>query len=144
MARLTTTGIELAEERLQQIEKSLRAEAIPKMLNAGADVLIRKWQDQIQGKGHVRTGEMLGHVEKTEVRIEPNGASIEVYPTGTDSHRVTNAQKAFILHYGRKPNKRGRKEIKGDKFVTQAEKAAKAEVDAAMQQALNEITAGKE
>lgn len=144
MAKMVIIGIDEMEKKLEGISKGLRAEAIPKMLNAGAEVLERKWKDQIQEKGHVRTGAMMEHVSRTAVKIEPDGASIEVYPMGTDSHRINNAQKAFILHYGRNPNRRGRKAIKGDKFVNAAEKAAKPEVDAAMQKALDEFIAGKE
>ena len=85
---------------------------------------------------------MEGSVGMTDVSIGTNGMEISVYPQGTDSHRITNAQKAYILHYGRNPTKKGTKAIKGDRFVTAAEKKAKPAVFAAMQAALNEYVSG--
>lgn len=143
MARMVNTGDAELETALGQLEQGLRGEAIPAMLNAGGEKLKEAWKTSITQHHHVRTGAMLEAVQITEPKIEPDGASVEVYPEGTDSHRVTNAQKAFILHYGRRPNGKGRKEIKGHKFVTQAEKTARPEVDAAMQAKLNEYVAGK-
>lgn len=144
MAKLTISGIDELEHRLKAIDQGLRGEAEEKMLQAGADVLIRSWQNSIESKGHRVTGAMQASVGKTEIRHTEKGAEIYVYPMGTDNHRINNAQKAFIIHYGRKPTRRGTKEIKGDRFVTEAEHNAKAEIFAAMQAALNEYVSGKE
>lgn len=144
MAKLTVKGFEELESRLQAIEKGLKGEAEDKMLRAGAKVLIEGWQESIESHGHRVTGAMAGSVGMTDIRRTPDGASIEVYPQGTDSHRINNAQKAYILHYGRNPTKKGTKGIKGDKFVTDAEKRSKERIHAAMQQALDEFIAGKE
>lgn len=143
MAKLTVKGIDELERKLQGIEKGLRGEAMQKMLYAGADVLIEAWGGSIQSHHHVRTGAMLGHVDKTGINIGKDGLEISVYPMGTDSHRITNAQKAYILHNGRQPTRKGTKGIKGDKFVTEAERKAKPQVYAAMQQALDEFIDGK-
>ena len=144
MARLSTDGIEDFEKKLERIKKGMRGEAIESMLNAGAEVMIRGWQDEISAKGHILTGAMIKSVDKTPIRAGKDGLYIEVYPQGTDSHRINNAQKAFILHYGRKPDKLGKDELKGDKFVTAAEKASKEKAIEAMQAKLNEYIAGKE
>ncbi len=144
MAKISSEGIEIVERELQNIDKNLRSTCMREMLEAGADVLVESWRNSIQAHGHVRTGTMMNNVGKTEVQMEPDGMSIAVYPQGTDSHRVTNAQKAYILHYGRQANKNGRKEIKGDKFVTEAEQNAKRKVDAAMQAILDRYVSGKE
>lgn len=143
MARLTVTGIDELMDRLKALEKGLRGEAEVRMLKAGAQVLVEAWGGEIESRGHKVTGAMLGSVSMTDVHTGKDGLEISVYPMGTDSHRITNAQKAYILHHGRQPTHKGTKEIKGDKFVTAAEKAAKPKVYAAMQQALNEYISGK-
>lgn len=143
MANLRTSGIDLVERDLDRIARDLHGKAIPAILNAGADELIKAWKDEI-GARHHKTGEMERAVGKTDVRYDSKGASIEVYPMGTDSHRVTNAQKAFILHHGRKPTSKGTKKIEGDKFATAAEKKAKEAVIAAMRAKMNEFISGKE
>lgn len=144
MAKLRTSGIDLVEDDLRRIERDLRSRAIPEILNAGADELIKAWKEEIDIKGHRRTGAMINAVGKTEVRYGANGCSIEVYPMGTDSHRVTNAQKAFILHYGRKATAKNTKKIEGDKFATEAENKAKEAVFRAMREAMARFVSGKD
>lgn len=143
MARLTVAGIDELENRLKRISAGLRGEAEVRMLKAGAAVLEDAWRGEIESRGHRKTGEMLKSVGMTDVHAGKDGLEISVYPQGTDSHRITNAQKAYILHSGRRATKKGTKEIKGDRFVTAAEKKARQQVFAAMQQALDEYIAGK-
>ena len=143
MARLTIHGFDELENRLKSISSGLRGVAMQNMLYAGADVLIGAWEQSIQSHNHVLTGAMMNNVGKTGINVGANGLEISVYPQGTDAHRITNAQKAYILHYGRNPTSKGTKAIKGDKFVTEAEKTAKPQVYAAMQKALDEYIAGK-
>jgi len=143
MARLTISGFDELENRLKAIESGLRGEAMQNMLYAGAEVLINAWGGSIQSHHHIKSGAMLQNVNKTGINVGKDGLEISVYPQGTDTHRITNAQKAYILHYGRNPTKKGTKAIKGDKFVTEAEKTAKPQVYEAMQKALNEYIAGK-
>ena len=143
MAKLSVTGLDEMENRLKAIEKGLRGEAMQRMLYAGADVLIEAWGGAIQEKHHIKSGDMLKSVGKTGIQVGKDGLEISVYPQGTDSHRITNAQKAYILHHGRQPTRKGTKGIKGDKFVTAAEKEAEPKVYEAMQKALNEYISGK-
>lgn len=142
MAKLTVTGIDELEARLKALESNIRGEAETRMLRAGAEVLVEAWREEI-GQKHHKTGAMERSVGMTDVRAGKDGLEISVYPQGTDSHRINNAQKAFILHYGRQPTRKGTKAIKGDKFVRAAEKKAKPAVFAAMQEALNEYVNGK-
>lgn len=144
MSKLKISGFDELEKRFQALERGLRGEAEAKMLRAGAAVLVTSWKDTIEAKGHMVSHAMRDAVSMTDIRYTDNGAYIAVYPQGTDGHRVTNAQKAYILHHGRRPTQRNTKEIKGDKFVTEAENAAKAEIYEAMQNALNEFISGKE
>ena len=141
MARLTVTGLDELENKLKRLEKGLRGEAEVKMLKAGAQVLENAWKGEINTR-HRGRGVMEASVGMTDVQTGKDGLEISVYPQGTDAHRITNAQKAYILHHGRKPTKKGTKEIKGDRFVTEAEKKAKPQVYEAMQAALNEYISG--
>jgi hypothetical protein len=143
MAKLTVKGFDELEKRLQNIEHGLRGEAMVNMLYAGAAVLEDAWRGEIATR-HRLTGEMEKSVGRSPVNVGPDGLEISVYPMGTDNHRITNAQKAYILHYGRQATHKGTKAIKGDKFVTEAEKKAKPKVYEAMQQALNDYISGKE
>ena len=146
MAKLKVQGIEVVENRLEELSKDIQREIIPEMLKAGAEVMVRKWQDSIRSHHHISNkgnSHMVDAVKATEVRYETDGASIEVYPMGTDSHRINQAQKAYILHHGRHPTNKGTKGITGDKFVTEAEKAAKREIAEAMQTALDRAIAEK-
>lgn len=143
MAKLKVTGLDELEAKLKAIEAGLRTEAETRMLKAGAQALVDEWGGTIEEHHHVKSHEMLRSVGMTDVHQGKDGLEISVYPMGTDSHRITNAQKAFILHHGRRPNKNGRGEIKGDKFVTAAERKAKPKVYEAMQNALNEYINGK-
>ena len=143
MARLRIDGLDDVEKKLENIAKGLRGEAVTRMLMAGGEVLRAAWVDEISANHH-KTGAMESSVGITDVRTDSKGAYVSVYPMGTDSHRINNAQKAYILHHGRNPNKRGHTAIKGDRFVTKAERAAKESALAAMQQVLNEYVSGKE
>lgn len=141
MARLSVHGLDEMEAKLKKLEQGLRGEAEVKMLKAGAAVLVGAWQGEIAAKHH-KTGVMESNVGMTDVQTGNDGLEISVYPQGTDNHRITNAQKAYILHYGRRPTHKGTKAIKGDKFVTEAEKKAKPQVIEAMQAVLNEYVSG--
>ncbi len=144
MAKLIIeSGDDLAEQ-VRKLDKDLREVVMREMLNAGGDVLVEAWKDKIEAKYHVVTGDMLDSVSKTSVKIDATSASIEVYPQGTDSHRVKNAEKAFVISTGRGPNKAGNARIVGDHFVDEIEAESKARIDAAMQAVLDKYTSGKE
>lgn len=139
MARLEIDAADDFAKEVRTLARDLREKAIADMLNAGADVLVNLWQDKIEAKYHVVTGDMLDSVSKTKPILGATSASIEVYPMGTDSHRVKNATKAFVLHYGRG----GKAKITGDHFVDEIDAEAEAKCAAAMQAVLDRYTSGK-
>lgn len=123
MATFKTSGFE------QEIEAFKRAgdnteSLIKAMLGAGIKVAVAAWRDVITKRGHVDTGDMRDSVGTAWVSVR-NGAA-EVYPLGTSRKgsvkrgsgkarkSVRNAEKAFILHYGRS-------NLLGDLFVDQVE-----------------------
>lgn len=143
MGKLSTTGIDDFAERFKRIEQGLKSEALTSILNAGGEVLKKSWENKIREKHHIRTGAMINSITITAPKVEGYTAYIEVYPTGTDRHRINNAQKAFILDKGRKPRKNGKGKIQGDHFVRDAERSVKQQALDAMQAKLDEYIAGK-
>ena len=141
MAKFTTDGLEDLMGKMRRMEAGLRGECLRSILNAGGTIIRDSWKGKIQEYHHVRTGAMLENVGITDMTVNGGTAYVEIYPFGTDSHRITNAQKAYILDRGRRPNKNGRGAIQGDKFVRAAEREAKNKAFEAMQQALNEYVA---
>lgn len=113
-----------------EIEAAKRAgnntdQLVKDMLHAGVDTAKKLWKDVITERGHVDTGDMRDSVGAAFISYR-NGAA-EVYPLGrstTPSKRhggggkkrksVRNAEKAFILHYGRS-------NLLGDLFVDEIE-----------------------
>ena len=88
MARFEVSGIEAAEAALmRQSERAARA--VPKMLKAGAAVLVRVQQEEIRStfRGERATGDLAN--------------SVEVYPHGTNRRGERNATVGFVHQYGR-------------------------------------------
>lgn len=108
------------------------------ILEAGAEVYKEEWKNSIKSHYHVRTGSMVNAVAATDLKRTADGYTISIYPTGSDSHGVSNATKAYVINYGR-GGKRTPKT--GDKFVSIAEQAAVDKANAAMSAKLNEILA---
>lgn len=145
MAKLHLEGITEIEKQLTELQKDFANDISSRVLKAGAWELVNGWKKTIRDNHHVsrKDKEHMVDVVDWEISIKPDGSSATVYPRGTDSHRITHAQKAFILHYGRKPTKKGTKGITGDKFVTKAEKEATPKIVEAMQRALDRAVAEK-
>lgn len=130
---------ELAKQ-IRQLATDLREKVMAEALNAGADVLVELWKDKIEEKYHVVTGDMLDSVNKTAPKLSATSATIEVYPMGTDSHRVRNSTKAAVINYGRE----GRGRIVGDHFVDEIDAEAEQKCNAAMQAVVDRYTSGKD
>ena len=77
------------------------------MLDAATDTAIQDWRSGIVKAGHYDTGSMYNSVgvahQSSKLRV--------VYPLGEDAKGVRNAEKAYIINYGKKGAARG------DRFV---------------------------
>lgn len=124
MAFVKVTGFSEEIEALKRAGNDTE-ELVKDMLHAGVDTAKKLWKDVITERGHVDTGDMRDSVGASFVSYR-NGAA-EVYPIGkstTPSKRhggggkrrkpIRNAEKAFILHYGRS-------NLLGDLFVDEIE-----------------------
>ncbi len=114
MARFDVSGLdELLADMKRQGE--LAGQVADKMLMAAAEEVKEAWRDEAKRRDFHDVGDMIESIgfagkPKTakDIRI------IEIYPQGKDKKGVRNAEKAFVLHYGRKGS--GKKRRKGKKF----------------------------
>ena len=100
MARIETTGFEEIEKQfLRRAEKAVKA--VPRMLKRGAEVLAEAQRREIDQMDIVDKGELMRSVKPTKVKQKEESSYIDVYPQGTDSKGVRNAEKGFIAQYGK-------------------------------------------
>ena len=106
MADFGMSGIDELAAELKKLGQLNNDELVGEMLEAGAQVVVEEWKNgvkkAVKNKRDRSTGELLGSV-KTKKGIQKLGdASCKmIYPAGKDSKGVRNAEKAFILHYGK-------------------------------------------
>lgn len=144
MARIESFGIDAIAVQLKEMS-ALTGQMAQQMLAAGADELKTLWQKEIRAHGHVDTGDMVESVAATEAKKSGDGLMVEVYPQGKDRKGVSNAEKAYLLHYGwkgrrskiRKSGERGKNARRGDHFVDAIEAAAPDAVEKAMAAAMD-------
>lgn len=130
MARLDVSGMDEVVEQMKNMQM-LSSKVADEMLLAGAEIMKKSWQQTISRFGLIDTGDMLKSVGYPRKPKDINDArTIDVYPQGKDRDGVRNAEKAFILHYGRS-------NMDPTEFVDVAEQEAKAEADAAMEKIWN-------
>lgn len=127
MAKLTIDGL---DETLEQMARmgQLTGKVADEMLLDGAAEMKTAWQNTITMFEHVDTGEMrrkVGYNKKPKSVMESKKL-LEIYPQGKDKRGTRNAEKAFILHYGRS-------NMTGSHFVDKAETDGEPKAAAAME-----------
>ena len=95
MAQFNTVGFDDVEKALLRREKAA-VKAVPEMLKAGANVLVRAQKAEIERMQIVDTADMMNSVKATPVKGNDVEQYVEVYPHGKDRKGVRNAEKAFI------------------------------------------------
>ena len=103
MATFNTVGFEDVEKQL--LRRSERAEkAVPRMLKAGAKVLVDIQKSEINSTFHSKrsTGALAESIKDTAVKGGQHEKHVYVYPQGKDEKGVKNATKGFVHQYGRK------------------------------------------
>ena len=78
---------------------------IPKMLEAGATVLIEAQKEEAKSLEVEDTGDFIASIGASKIKTEDGNQYIEVYPQGKDRKGVSNAEKGFIAEYGRTSDK---------------------------------------
>ena len=100
MADFNTSGINEQLLGLMGLVNNL-GRITGKMIRAARDELIDAWKDGIQKNGFIDTGAMYSSVGGEIYNLGGEGRCTDVYPQGVDGKGVRNAEKAFILHYGK-------------------------------------------
>lgn len=99
MAKFNVIGFGEVEKELLKRTKQARS-AVPKMLEAGAKVLIRAQKATSREMGVYDTGQFHDSIKATKVKDKDGAKYVDVYPQGTDDKGVRNATKGFIAEYG--------------------------------------------
>lgn len=128
MAKLYTVGTEaITREILNESKRA--ANAIPKMLNAGADELIKEEKRVIKNmfppKISRSTGDLEKSIGKGEIYERDGKKEIDVYPQGKNRRGQRTAEYGSILQYGRK-------NMTAKKWCSQARQKGDTKVNEAM------------
>lgn len=99
MASFNLVGLNDIEKQFLR-ESEVVSEAVPKMLEAGAEVLVNAQKQeakalQVEDKGDLIKSIKAGKVKKTDLE-----ATISVYPSGKNSKGIRNAEVGFVNEYG--------------------------------------------
>ncbi len=134
MAKFSVNGIDSLAADLKRLGQLDNDELIADMLDAGAEIVADEWIHGIleatkpDGRS---TGDMVRSVAPTKGIKKIGGVSAkEIYPQGKDRKGVRNAEKAFILHYGKSGQAPTR-------FVDAAEEAAEDKAVSVMEDVFN-------
>ena len=128
MARIYTIGTEdIAKAILNESKRA--ANAIPKMLNAGADELIKEEKRAIKNmftsKSSRSTGDLEKSIGKGKIQERNGKKEIDVYPQGKNRRGQRTAEYGSILQYGRK-------NMTAKKWYSQARQKGDTKVNEAM------------
>ena len=135
MPKINSVGL---DDMIAQINRrTTRAiEKIPKMLEAGAavlvdalmaeaDIMIAESKVRDLGEPTRSLGELKASIKADKIKKDKGGLQyIEVYPHGKDSKGVSNATKGFVLEYGTS-------RFAGYPWITTAKEKAAGDIEAA-------------
>lgn len=121
MARLESTGLDELVNEMRRLGEAAGPVA-QEMCDAAAEVIRESWRESAREYGYEApgsTGRGTGEMIESIKYVVPFAGLLlrDIYPTGKDSDGVDNAEKAFILHYGRS-------NMKGTYWVDHAETRA--------------------
>lgn len=124
MARLNTSGLDDLINEMRRLGQD-SGPVVDEMLDAAAGIIRDQWKETAKEHGHIDTGAMI---ESVDFPVKGNARAMyrDIYPQGKDAKGVSNAEKAFILHYGKH-------NMPGDYWVDEAETKAGPDAIAACQ-----------
>lgn len=127
MAKMDTEGMDALIEQMRRLGQD-EGPVAEEMIRRGSEIIAEEWKKTAEAHGHRETGAMIASI-KADGHPTHMGSFIyqDIYPRGKDKHGVRNAEKAFILHYGRA-------NAPGDYWVDEAEQKAKPAVQAACEE----------
>lgn len=108
MAKFSTEGLEKVIEAFSRREKAA-VTAIPKMLKAGAEIVIEAQKKEARAMGIVETGGFINSIKATPIKGDEREQYIDIYPQGKTKHgndrkgdkrNVRYATIGFVAEYG--------------------------------------------
>ena len=99
MASMDTSGLDDLINQMRRLGQDVGPVA-DEMLDAAAGIVRDQWKSTAKQYGHVDTGAMVDSVD-FPVKGSARALYRDIYPQGKDAKGVRNAEKAFILHYGK-------------------------------------------
>lgn len=108
MGDFTTIGLDDVAERFLRMEEAA-TKAVPLMLKAGAEVLVKAQQDEAAAMGIKETAGFIQSIKATPVKGDETERHVEIYPQGKAKHgndrkgdksNVRYATIGFIAQYG--------------------------------------------
>lgn len=102
MAKFNVAGLDDVQDALLRQEAATVA-AIPEMLKAGGEVIKSAFQEEtgkLNSTGR-STGALAASIKVSAIKERDGAKYVEIAPSGTDRRGVRNAEKGFVLNYGR-------------------------------------------
>jgi HK97 gp10 family phage protein len=108
MGEFNTVGLDKVIDAFQRREQAT-VEAVPKMLKAGADVLIEAQKAEAQAMGLNDTGGFINSIKATAIKGDDAEKYVDIYPQGKAKHgndrkgdkgNVRYATIGFVAEYG--------------------------------------------
>ena len=109
MAEFNTVGLEEIEKAFLRMEVAAVV-AVPKMLKAGAEVLVEAQKTEARTMGIEETAGFINSIKATAVKGNDTEKYVDVYPQGRSKHgneregdksNVRNATIGFVAEYGK-------------------------------------------
>lgn len=101
MARFDTSGIQEIISAMQKMSQDVGPVA-EEMCMAAVEEIRNAWRQSAEEHGLRDTGELIDSISFGPWPVRAGSILYnDVYPRGTDSKGTRNAEKAFILHYGK-------------------------------------------
>ena len=99
MARFDTSGLDDLIREMTRMGQDV-GPVVDEMLDTAAGIIRDQWKETATAHGYIDTGAM---VESVDFTVKGNARALyrDIYPQGKDAKGVSNAEKAFILHYGK-------------------------------------------
>jgi len=134
MASFACEGLDELVNQMRRLGQ-LDGPVVGEMLDAAAEIVREGWQESAAKNGHIDTGAMVASID-FPVKGDARALYRDIYPQGKDAKGVSNAEKAFILHYGKASKA-------GTYWVDEAEMKAGPEAIAACQEIWDSFLASR-
>jgi|GEM_PF-620270 len=99
MGSFSVSGLEEVEKLFLNQDK-IAVAAVPKMLEAGAAVIMKAQQSSATSMGLKLSGSLINSLTNGKIIEKGTATSITVYPKGKDHKGVRNATKGFFYEHG--------------------------------------------